>query len=89
MPTDCLKLLHANFCNVKTKKKKNLGGYAVSAPICQTFKTNKIMKTFKLTKEEQSILIAALLEYENKMRLLKIRSEEKKAMMLRYKLLKK
>lgn len=47
------------------------------------------MKEFKLTKEEQSILIAALLEYENKMRLLKIRSEEKKAMMLRYKLLKK
>lgn len=37
------------------------------------------MRTFKLTKEEQSILIAALLEYENKMRLLKIRSEEKKS----------
>lgn len=29
------------------------------------------MKEFKLTKEEQSILIAALLEYENKDRLSK------------------
>lgn len=66
-----------------------MGDYADETPQCQTIKTNKIMKTFKLTKEEQSILIAALLEYENKMRLLKIRSEEKKAMMLRYKLLKK
>ena len=46
------------------------------------------METFKLTKEEQSILIAALLEYEHKMNLLKIKSEEKKALMLRYKLLK-
>lgn len=44
MPTDCLKLLHANFCNVKRKKKKNLGGYAVSVPICQTLRT-KDMKT--------------------------------------------
>lgn len=38
MPTDCLKLLHANFCNVKRKKKKNLEGYAVSVPIYQTLK---------------------------------------------------
>lgn len=32
----------------KQKRKKNLGGYAVSVPICQTFKTNKIMETVKL-----------------------------------------
>lgn len=46
------------------------------------------MRTFKLTEEEQSILTAALFDYENKMNLLKIKEEEKKARMLRYKLLK-
>lgn len=47
------------------------------------------MRTFKLTKEEQSILTAALLDYENKMDLLKIKEEKEKAMMLRYKISKK
>lgn len=36
------------FAMSKENKKKNLGGYAVSAPTCQTFKTNKIMETVKL-----------------------------------------
>lgn len=47
------------------------------------------MRTFKLTEEEQSILTAALFDYENKMDLLKIKEEKGKAMMLRYKLSKK
>ena len=38
MPTDCANLLHANFCNVKRKKKKNLGDYADETPQCQTIK---------------------------------------------------
>lgn len=47
------------------------------------------MRTFKLTEEEQSILTAALFDYENKMDLLKIKEEKEKAMMLRYKISKK
>ena len=46
------------------------------------------MKTIGMTKEERSILIVALSEYENRMATLKIESERVKAMNLRYKLLK-
>lgn len=60
MPTDCLKLLHANFCNVKRKKKKNLGDYAAESPRCQTIKTNKIMRTVKLTLKEEVEIISAI-----------------------------
>jgi hypothetical protein len=50
----------------KEKRKKIWGGYAVSAPICQTFKTNKIMETVKLQLSEWfHVLMAIKREIKN------------------------